>query len=78
MPVIGKQDAQDQLGDFLEDLLEKLDEIAAARQEVIVQVPEGQPPVVNVAASQRVHAWRFKVTRGSDGLIDYVDAFPKL
>ena len=86
MPIVG--DNTEALGDFLEELIEKLDELIAARQEVTVNVPAQKPPVVNVPAQEppvvNVAApaarWKsvvFTVHRDAKGLIKTVTATPK-
>ena len=71
-------ESPDRIADLLEDLLEKLDELVDARQEVLVNVPPGAPPVVNVEAPVRPSAWKFKVYRDDRGLIDTITATPKI
>jgi hypothetical protein len=83
MITTGNKELHEHLADFGEDLLAKLDELIEAKAEVNVNVPAQKPPVVNVDVPAqkpppRPSAWKFKVYRGADGLIDTITATPKI
>jgi hypothetical protein len=65
------------LEEFLEQVIEKLEELAAARQELKVSVPAQEPPIVNVEAPARPRAWIFRIHRDAEGFIETVIATPK-